>query len=65
MENKEKTVEDEVREYEERTGITLDAHNKATLREVIKRENRYWEKEAIREDSHGPVGDLFNAGNRS
>lgn len=62
--NKDKTVEDEVREYEERTGIHLDAHSKGTLRDMIKRDNRFWEREAVREDSHSPVGDAFNMGNR-
>jgi hypothetical protein len=32
--------------------MTLDAHNRSTLRSVLGREHDYWEAEAIREDSH-------------
>jgi hypothetical protein len=39
------TVEDEIEEYEKRTGQTLPAHNRATLRGVIERENKWWDEE--------------------
>lgn len=55
------TIEDEIAEYEKKNGIELPAHNKATLRSMIEKENRFWDKEAVREDSHSPVGDWNNA----
>lgn len=46
------TTDDEIKLYEARTGIKLDAHNKGTLGSVIERENRFCEAEAVREDNH-------------
>ena len=42
-------VEEDIKEYEKRTGITLDANNKATLRNMLlngsmqDRDDRFWE----------------------
>lgn len=39
------TTEEEIAEYEKRTGITLPAHNKATLRSIIEKKNKWWDGE--------------------
>jgi len=39
------TVEEEIAAYEKRTGQQLSAHNRATLRSMIERENRWWDEE--------------------
>lgn len=41
-------------------GGSMPAHNKEVLRSVIEKENSFWEREAVREDSHSPVGDWNN-----
>ena len=46
------TVEEEIEEYQKRTGFKLDAHSRATLRRMIERENRFWDAEPFREDSN-------------
>ncbi len=53
-------VEAQIDLYELETGIILDAHNKSVLRQMKRCEFDRLEREAIREDSHGPVGDRFN-----
>lgn len=40
-----KTTDDEVKEYQERNGMKLDAHSRATLKAMLERENRFWENE--------------------
>lgn len=57
-------IEQKIKSYEERAGFPLSAHNKATMRDILRMEHRFEEREAVREDSHGPIADLFNAGNR-
>lgn len=39
------TVEEELDAYEKRTGVPLPAHNRATLRNKIERENKWWDEE--------------------
>lgn len=39
------TVDEEIAAYEERTGQTLPAHNRGTLRAMIERENKFWDEE--------------------
>lgn len=39
------TVEEEISEYERRTGQTLSAHNRSVLRAMIERENKWWDTE--------------------
>ena len=54
-------IEKEIEQYEKRTGIKLPAHNRGTLRSMIESENKYWEREAVREDSNNsPVEGYFN-----
>lgn len=48
--NKNEFIEKEVVAKEEK--MSLDTHNKTTLRSVLGKEYDYWEREAIREDSH-------------
>lgn len=38
-------------------GGYMPAHNKATLRDILRKEAAFWDREAVREDSHSPVGD--------
>jgi hypothetical protein len=47
---KEQWIEKEVAEKEKT--MKLDAHNKSTLRAVLGKEHDFWEKEAVRLDSH-------------
>ena len=46
------TTEEEIEAYEKRTGQTLPAYNRATLRSMIEKENRFWEREAVRVDNN-------------
>lgn len=48
------TPAEEIAAYEERTGIKLNAHNRATMRAMIERENRWWdgEEERVLKDSN-------------
>lgn len=46
-------IEKEVAEQEKK--MPLDAHNKSVLRSMKRREFDYWEKEAVRVDSHTPT----------
>lgn len=39
------TIEEEIDAYEKRIGIKLPAHNRATLRSVIEKENKWWDEE--------------------
>jgi hypothetical protein len=39
------TVEEEIAAYEAKNG-ELPAHNRATLRSMIERENKWWDREA-------------------
>ena len=41
---------DPVEEYEERTGIHLDAHNRETLRKMVTREDEFWALYAANEE---------------
>lgn len=43
-----KTLDDEVQEYQDRTGIKLDAHSRSTLKAMIARENKHWDEEEVR-----------------
>lgn len=45
-------VEDEIARYEEKLGQPLPLHNKEVLREMIKKENAFWERWDAREDNH-------------
>lgn len=50
-----------IAEYEKRTGATLPAHNRATLRDVLLKEDAFWERADLREDSNNsPVEGYFN-----
>jgi len=41
------------REVEEKAKVMhLDAHNKSVLRQMIRRENAFWDAEPFREDNH-------------
>jgi hypothetical protein len=42
------TLEQEIAEYEKRTGIKLDAHNKSTFRSMRERENKWDDGEEAR-----------------
>lgn len=42
-------------------GGDMPAHNKAVVRKQLLQEDRFWEKEAVREDSHSAVGDWNGA----
>lgn len=53
MTNEERIAEVEQNVY----GGNMPAHNKAVLRSILEKEDRFWEAEAVREDSHSPVGD--------
>ena len=58
------TTEQEIKEYAIRlygSEEAMPAANKKAMRQLIEKEDRFWEREAVREDSHSPVGDLFNA----
>jgi hypothetical protein len=47
------TVDEEVEAYNQRVYKgEMPAHNKAVLRDMIERENRFWEAEAVRQDNH-------------
>ncbi len=46
------TLDEEVEEYQKRTGIKLDAHSRSTLRKMFERENKFWDAEPFREDNH-------------
>ncbi len=52
-------IERKVKEYEKRTGLTLDPHNKGTLRQIFKDREDYAANEE-REHSNSVVGDHFN-----
>jgi hypothetical protein len=45
-------IDKEIARYEEESGITLDAHNRATLRRLKASEFGYWEHEAVRKDNN-------------
>lgn len=55
-----KSIEEQIAEYEEMNGIILDAHNRATFRAMVEREDKEVANEE-REHSHSPVGDWNNA----
>jgi hypothetical protein len=47
------TTEEEVEAYNRRVYKgQMPAHNKAVLRDMIEKENRFWEADAVREDSN-------------
>jgi hypothetical protein len=57
-------IENKIAEVEKNVyGGEMPAHNKAVLRQELKKEERFHECEEL-ENSHSPIGDLFNAGNR-
>ena len=56
MTNEERIAEVEKNVY----GGEMPAHNKEVMRAILNKEDRFWEREAVREDSHSPVGDEFN-----
>lgn len=45
-------VTEDIKVYQERTGIKLDAHNKQTLRLMLMKENDYYFKESVRQDNN-------------
>lgn len=56
---KQKTIEEQIEQYQKETGIVLDPHNKKTLHDMIEREDKEAANEE-REHSHSPVGDRNN-----
>lgn len=45
-------VEMKIAEYEKRTGIKLPAHNRSVLRDILQKEDAFWERVDLREDSN-------------
>ncbi len=45
-------IDKQVEDYEERTGIVLDAHNKATFRRLKAQEFGFWEHWEARQDNN-------------
>lgn len=45
-------VEERVVRYEQQLGQSLPLHNKEVLREMIKKEDAFWERWDAREDNH-------------
>ena len=45
-------VEERVVRYEKQLGQSLPLHNKEVLREMIKKEDAFWERWDVREDNH-------------
>lgn len=41
-------IEDEIKEYKQRHGITIEGHTDV-LRSLVEKENKHWDKEAIQE----------------
>lgn len=60
-------IEAKIKAYEERVRFSLSAHNKATMRDIVRTEHRFEERREAKEEeghSNSAVGDLFNVGNR-
>ena len=47
------TIEEEIKEYNHKVyGGEMPAHNKAVLRSLIEKENKFWDDEPFREDNN-------------
>lgn len=54
---KDKFIESEIVKYEKKTNQTLPSHNRGILKDMLKKEYDYCEKEAVREDNQNSHDD--------
>lgn len=54
---KEKFIASEIVKYEKKTNQILPVHNRGVLKDMLKKEYDYYEKEAVREDSNNTRDD--------
>lgn len=52
-------AEKEIELYEQRTGITLDAHNRSTYRDMMKKEFNFFEYSVDRVDNNNSHDDIW------
>lgn len=52
------TIDEQIVEYEKRTGIVLSAHNRATFRNMIEREDMEAAKEWLHEELQNKHGEV-------
>lgn len=51
-------IDEAVEDYNQRVyGGLMSPNAKKVLRDMKRKEHEFWEREAVREDSHSPVGD--------